>query len=827
MNSYHESVEDCGTESVQCTTPEDTKPVRAIIQITGNVQGVGFRPFLYRLATEHGLRGSVANSSWGVDLEIEGPRRDVEAYLADIPRRQPPMAAITELNHRFTEPFGHPTFVIAESERDGHRTALISPDVTVCDDCLDELFDSNDRRYLYPFINCTNCGPRYTIINDVPYDRPATSMSCFTMCPECQTEYEDPTNRRFHAQANACPKCGPHVWLVDSRDVQTVGRISNSSRTEWNSALQDPIEVAAQRLRDGAIVAVKGIGGFHLACDATNAQAVERLRQRKNREEKPFALMVPNLESARQFCLLDAGAESIIASRERPITLLPKRGDAPVADSVAPGNNDLGLMLPYAPLHHVLLFDESRRPRFRALVMTSGNFSDEPIAIGNREALQRLGGLADAFLLHDRDILIRADDSVVRCDSVGRISKPSGRFEKPSYEITATIIRRSRGYVPAPLFLDRSVGEVLAVGGHLKNTIAISRDKTVFLSQHIGDLENLESLEFLRQSVDHLERVLGIRPKIVAHDMHPDYLSTRFAQELVDVQLVPVQHHHAHVAACMAEHGLEGPVIGVALDGTGYGTDGHVWGGEIMIADFGQFERVAHFQEVPMPGNEQAIKQPWRMALSYLNAAFGDEFWSLPNPFVQGLDRPTVELLLRAARQGVNSPLTSSCGRLFDAVAALVELHPTVSYEGQAAIGLEMAMESAFDANKSALTSSAEARSGDEPTKQGRPMIIDTCTLIRSVVADIAAHVPVGVISRRFHEGLAHVLADMVRRVANESDIRVVALGGGCFQNRFLKKKLTESLSASHLSVFSPQDIPPNDGGLALGQIAIAATAEQ
>lgn len=828
-------------------TPDRFASVRAVVEIEGNVQGVGFRPFLYQLATEHGLRGKVVNSATGVDLEIEGPRRDVESFLTEMPRRLPPLAAITELRHHFAEPAGHRAFVIAESESEGHRTALISPDVAVCDDCLRELFDPGDRRYRFPFINCTNCGPRYTIISDVPYDRPATSMSCFTMCPACRAEYDDPANRRFHAQPNACPECGPRVWLE-------AGQASNlPGRETIHHPHDDPIDEAVRLLRQGAIIAVKGLGGFHLVCDATNTQAVEMLRYRKGREEKPFALMVPDLESAVRFCHVDEYAESLLSSRERPITLLPKRNNAPVADTVAPGNKYLGLILPYTPLHYLLFFDQSGRRRFRALVMTSGNRRDEPIAIGNREALQRLQTLADAFLHHNREIVMRADDSVVRydptllspkrplCRSGSATLQQQNDTEDAPYlpvrvsETGLTIIRRSRGYVPAPVFLNRDVGEVLAVGGQLKNTIAISRGKSVFVSQHIGDLENLDALEFLKQSVEHLCRILGVRPTLVAHDLHPDYLSTRFAQQLEGCKLVAVQHHHAHVAACKAEHGLDGPVIGIVLDGTGYGADGNVWGGEILIADYSHFQRVAHFHEVPMPGNEQAIKQPWRMALSYLDAAFGDSLWSLPIPFVRKLDRSAAELLLRATRRGINSPMTSSCGRLFDAVAALLGLRETVTYEGQAAMELEMAMGSG-DISSAPLSDMyhmvhVEDKNPRLSEKSGpfsdnsicRPFVLDPAPLIRAVVADMQAGIPLPVISQRFHQGLAQSLACAVGRIADETGLYQVVLSGGCFQNRFLQRQLTIAIEKLDLHVFGHRLVPPNDGGLALGQIMVAS----
>ena len=815
-------------------TSQKTASIRAVVHIVGNVQGVGFRPFLFRLATDHGLCGVVSNSLSGVELEIEGPRCAVDLFLRDILRQHPPLATITELTHEFREPLGYPTFVIADSQADGDPTALVSPDVAVCEDCLDEVFDPTNHRYLYPFINCTNCGPRFTIVAEIPYDRPTTSMACFAMCSACQAEYDDPANRRFHAQPNACQACGPHVWLMDSpHDKPDVGWISNPSESGAHSARKrdyDAIEQAVHLLQQGAIVAIKGLGGFHLACDATNSRAVETLRQRKRREEKPFALMVPDLVAARHLCHVLVAGERVINSPARPVTLMPRRPGTQIADAVARGNRDLGLMLPYTPLHYLLLLDHDRHPRFDALVMTSGNLSDEPIAIGNREALQRLGHIADAFLLHDRDILVRADDSVVRCDSTDTADISTSSASKQ----TTTMIRRSRGYAPAPVYLERDVGEVLAVGGHLKNTVAISRGKTVFLSQHIGDLENYEALEFLRESTAHLQRVLGIQPTVIAHDMHPDYLSTRCAQQLArdhGVQLVSVQHHHAHVAACMAEHGLDGPIIGVVLDGTGYGTDGKVWGGEILIADCSSFERVAHFREVPLPGNERAIQQPWRMALSYLDAAFGESLWSLPIPFVRQLDRPTADLLLRAARQGVNSPLTSSCGRLFDAVAALIGLCQTNTYEGQAAIELEMAMK-VNDASH-ALRSAGQTLPAEKEQLSGpysgfeesvcRSFVIDQIRLITAIVADVQAQIPPAVISRRFHLALVRSLADAVRCIADRNGVRQVVLSGGCFQNGFLQRELTVALDDLDLSVSSPRLVPPNDGGLALGQVLVAS----
>ena len=795
--------------------------VCAVIQVEGNVQGVGFRPHVYRLASQHDLTGSVRNSLSGVELEVEGPRVAVEAFLTQLRRSPPPLATITSLAHEFREPRGQIGFLIHASTVEGDRTAQVAPDVSVCDDCLRELFDPNNRRHLYPFISCTNCGPRFSIIADLPYDRRNTSMSCFPMCQACQQEYEDPSSNRLHCQTNACWECGPKLWLQTAEDS---GLPVISSVPERQLAA---MEQAARLLQQGAIVAIKGIGGFHLACDATNPQAVETLRRRKHREAKPFALMVPDLESARRLCLVDEAAAQLLASPARPITLLPRRDRGTIAEAVASESRLLGLMLPYAPLHYTLLF-KSSQPRFQALVMTSGNATDEPIAITNREALQKLGHLADAFLLHDRDILARADDSIVRCVSAETSAAQDMKSASPTRK---TLVRRSRGYVPAPIRLAQNVGEVLAVGGHLKNTIAVSRGTSVFLSQHIGDLQNVEALESFKQATDHLQRILGVRPHVVAHDLHPDYLSTRYAQQLENVQLVPVQHHHAHVASCMAEHGLDGPVIGVVLDGTGLGTDRHIWGGEVLLADYDGFQRAAHLREVPLPGNEQAVKQPWRMALSYLDTVYGDRLWNLPIPFVRELERPTAELLLRATRQGINSPLTSSCGRLFDAVAALIGLRQINSYEGQAAMELEST--AAADScgqdvmhsmrNRTQPNVATPEREAGFPQISHQSLLLDQLPLIEDVITNLQARLPARDISRRFHEGLAHLFASGVERVADQSGISRIVLSGGCLQNEYLKREVMHAISRLGLQVYSSQFVPPNDGGLALGQIMVAS----
>ena len=572
------------------------------IEISGIVQGVGFRPFVYQLANRFGLKGSVSNTASGVTVHVEGAGQGIDAFVRELRPASPPLARITDIREAPADVAGHARFAIAQSTELAQRSTLISPDVAVCADCLAELFDPADRRFGYPFINCTNCGPRYTIIDDVPYDRPKTSMRRFAMCRACQAEYDDPDDRRFHAQPNACAACGPQVRLLDARSGEVAGA--------------DPVRKTAELLGQGRIVAVKGLGGFHLAVDARDEAAVARLRKRKGREEKPFAVMSRDLESVRGYASVDDRRAALLTAMERPIVLLEKRRPDPLAPSVSPGNRYFGVMLPYTPLHHLLL-DRCPDP----LVMTSGNLSEEPICIDNREALERLNGIADAFLVHDRDILLRADDSIVR--------RAAGQTR---------FLRRSRGYVPVPVFLQRPQARVLACGAELKNTVCLTKENRAFVSQHIGDLENLETYGFLDRTVQHLRRILDIRPDIVACDMHPDYLSTRYADAQTGVERIRVQHHHAHIASCLAENRTDGPVIGLAFDGTGYGTDGCIWGGEVLVADTRRFQRVGHLAYVPMPGGAAAIREPWRMAVSYLYDAFGGGFTSLDLPFVRRLD---------------------------------------------------------------------------------------------------------------------------------------------------------------------------------------------
>jgi hydrogenase maturation protein HypF len=752
--------------------------VRKRIEVSGIVQGVGFRPYVYRLVERRRLTGSIANTAVGVAIEVQGAREAVDDFLQRLPAEAPRLARILELRAWDLPARRERGFHILPSRDGEERRALILSDVATCDDCLEELFDPEDRRFGYAFINCTHCGPRYTIVRDIPYDRPLTSMAVFPLCPECRREYEDPDDRRFHAQATACPACGPRLELRD-RDGERV-------------ATRDPIPAAVARLRAGAVVAVKGVGGFQLAVDATDGRAVARLRQRKHRVEKPFAIMVPDLETLDALCEGVEEALELLRGPERPIVLLRGRPATPVAEEVAPFQRYLGVFLPYTPLHH-LLFAQGG---FRALVMTSGNLSEEPIAIGNEEALRRLHGIADAFLLHDRDILIRCDDSVLRM--------AGGRPRQ---------VRRARGYVPVPLLLSQDAPPILAVGGELKNTVCLTRGRFAFLSQHVGDLENAETYAFFDETIAHLRRMLGVDPEVIAHDLHPDYLSTRWARAQAGKRLVGVQHHHAHVAACMAENGLRGPVIGFALDGTGYGTDGLIWGGEVLLADYAGFERLAHLAYVPMPGGAAAIHEPWRMAVSYLVRYFGSGFRDLPLDFVRRLDPRRTEVLLRMIERGVNSPLTSSCGRLFDAVSALVGIRGEVSYEAQAAVELEMSIEK----------DGAEEAYPLDLVPDGKGWQIDAGPLFGALVGDLRRGVAAGVISARFHRGLVESFGWLARRLRERTSVNRVCLSGGSFQNLHLFEGLRLRLEASGFEVFTHSRVPAGDGGLSLGQAVVAA----
>ncbi|MDT8420600.1 MAG: carbamoyltransferase HypF [Desulfuromonadales bacterium] len=747
---------------------------RKHIRVEGTVQGVGFRPFVYRIATQRNLSGVVFNDSQGVLIEVEGPADAVAMFMESLRNDLPPLAVISRMACSDAQVSGTSGFSIIESRTASGRSAQIAPDCHVCGDCLKELFDPSDRRYLYPFINCTNCGPRYSIVTDIPYDRPLTTMADFPMCEVCETEYRDPLSRRFHAQPNACADCGPQLRFCDERGGAT--------------GCGNPLQETVARLKNGQIVAIKGLGGYHLAVDATSNAAVERLRERKHRDEKPFALMAFNLELVRTFARTTALEERMLSGVERPIVLLEKLPGSPIAPLVAPNNRYYGVMLPYTPLHHLLL------KQFKALVMTSGNRTDEPIAFEDGDASCRLDGIADGFLAHDRRIHVRIDDSIVR--EMG--GEP-------------VLLRRSRGYVPRSVLLPRNQPAVLALGAELKNVICLSRGERAYLSHHIGDMKNQEVVDSQCQAIDQLQGLFEVQPQIVAHDMHPDYLSTRQAESFAGLKKVPVQHHHAHLASCMAENGVDGTTLGVIFDGTGYGSDGHVWGGEFLLGGYRSFKRVGHLDVLPMPGGDAATKEPWRMAISYLVKTFGAELPEGVLPF--GVKPAELKLLKQMIGRQLNSPLTSSCGRLFDAVAALAGIRSRVSYEGQAALELEMALEQ--DA----------ARSGSYPFTvrcENEVLLIDSRPMIRQLVVDLAKGVNPSQISAQFHNGLAQVIVEVCGLIRAEHGRFPVALSGGVFQNRYLTERTMKLLRARAFEVLVHRQVPPNDGGLALGQAVIA-----
>ncbi|RNC68158.1 MAG: carbamoyltransferase HypF [Desulfuromonadales bacterium] len=753
----------------------DVRRIR--ITIEGIVQGVGFRPFVFRLAERHGMTGWVRNTTAGVIIEAEGDAGQLAAFAAGLEREAPPLAVIAGVATAEVPPVGDTAFTILESEGSS-GTVRVPPDGDVCPDCLRELFDPADRRYRYPFINCTNCGPRYSLITGIPYDRPNTTMASFPLCAACRAEYEEPRDRRFHAQPVACPACGPRLSLVDMSGDGVPG---------------DPLEMAIALLEKGKILAVKGIGGYHLAVDALNDAAVRELRSRKKRDEKPFAVMAPDLEAVRRFALPDAVEERLLAGPEHPIVLLRKRPDSPMAPLVAPTNGYVGTMLPYTPLHHLIL-----RDRFTALVMTSGNLSDEPIAYRDDDAQERLAGIADYVLLHDREIHTRTDDSVIRV-----------------FRGNPLFLRRSRGYAPREVRLPVAAPNILAVGAELKGTVCLTRGDRAFMSQHIGDLKNAATLASLAETAGHLQRLLEITPELVAHDLHPDYLSTAFAEEIADLPKVAVQHHHAHLASCMAENVLDGEAIGVIFDGTGYGTDGTVWGGEFLVGGYGGYRRAGHFRQVPLPGGDAAVKEPFRMALSHLHDAFGAGLFDLPLPWLAEIGPAERKLFLQMLERRINSPLTSSCGRLFDAVAALIGLRGRVSYEGQAAIELEALAEESVTAD---VYPFAVFRRNDSAE-------VDFRLMVRALAEDVATGRSRAEMARAFHATIAAAVADVCGQLREETGLDRVVLSGGVFQNRLLSEGICDILSENGFSVHTHRLVPPNDGGLALGQAAVAGYA--
>ncbi|GAA3734872.1 carbamoyltransferase HypF [Salinactinospora qingdaonensis] len=762
-------------------TDGDTQ-TRRRIRVEGIVQGVGFRPFVYTLATRHGLTGHVGNDTTGVYIEIQGSPERVASFGDDLLSHAPPLAAIERVSNETITCRDDSGFHIDGSDSEGQRAVLVSPDVGTCAPCLSELFDPNDRRYRYPFTNCTNCGPRFTIVTDVPYDRAATTMADFAMCGDCAREYHTPTDRRFHAQPVCCPACGPTLRLVDAD-----GRAIAASPA-------DPIATAAALLSEGHVVAVKGLGGYHLATDATNQEAVATLRRRKRRGEKPFAVMAAHLDQARHLCHVDPAEARTLACPRHPIVLLRRRTQAVLAEALAPGERNLGVMLPYTPLHHLLA-----REHPAPLTMTSGNLAEEPIVCTEDAALERLGGVADYFLVHDRPIHARADDSVVRVVA---------DREYP--------IRRARGYAPAPLPLPHPAPRpLLACGAELKSTFCLATARRAIVSSHIGDLENYETLRCFTEEIARLSRLFGIKPQVVAHDLHPEYLSTKYATDLATPdgpEPLGVQHHHAHIASCLADNGHSGPVIGVAFDGLGYGTDATMWGGEFLVADLTSFERRAHLVPVAMPGGAAAVKEPWRMAAAYLDAAFE----AAPPPGLAVAERNAHhwEHVRAVARAGVNAPLTSSAGRLFDAVAAVVGVRDRVGYEGHAALELQQRAD--------------PHERGHYPVRitGAAPLRVHGTDLVRGAVDDLCAGADPATIAARFHNGLTDAAARVCLHLAEETGLGQVALSGGVFQNTLLLGALRARLERRGLRVLVHERVPTNDGGISFGQAAVAAATE-
>lgn len=745
------------------------------IVITGIVQGVGFRPFVYNLARQHNLTGFVFNDTSGVTIEIEGERELVVTVAEHIQKNPPPLATIFSVEMVAKPPRHFTDFEIRESGESDDKFVPIAPEVATCDDCLADITDPQNRRYRYPFTNCTNCGPRFTIVKDIPYDRQLTTMESFPMCDACQHEYETPSDRRFHAQPNACPLCGPTLKLSDAQ-----GEVIET---------EDILTRSIQLLQQGKIVAIKGLGGYHLACDATNNEAVATLRARKHREHKPFALMVKDVDAVRRICTVSTEEEKLLTGTVRPIVLLEKLAECGLPEDIAPRQNYLGVMLPYTPLHHLLLNESGL-----ILVMTSGNISSEPIAYGDNDARQRLQGIADYYLSHNREIHVRTDDSV---------SRIWNGQEMP--------LRRSRGYAPFPLLMDSPfTASILACGGELKNVFCLTRDQYAFMSHHIGDLENLETLTSFEEGVEHFKRIFNIEPLCLAYDLHPGYLSTQYALGYQNIEKVGVQHHHAHIVSCMADNNLDGEVIGVAFDGTGYGTDGKIWGGEFLLSTRASFSRMGHLEYFPLPGGEKAIKEPWRVGAALLHQVFGHDMFTLDIDFIKALDRGQWAPMEQMISGGFNAPLTSSAGRLFDAISALVGVRKNIHYEGQAAIELEM---------------TAGADSGVYPVEvdanQQKDLVL-LAPIIRGIVDDLANRVPLTTIGARFHNTMAQLIVSSCERISATTGVRRVALSGGVFQNSRLLTASYAALVQKGFEVFVHHRVPTNDGGLALGQAVVA-----
>jgi hydrogenase maturation protein HypF len=741
------------------------------------VQGVGFRPFVYGVADELGLTGLVGNDSRGVFIEAQGPVESLDALVTALQTRPPALAVVDRVVTELLPLNGDHDFVIVPSNDGDAADTLIAPDSTTCDDCLAELFDPSNRRYRYPFINCTNCGPRFTIVLGVPYDRPRTTMSGFALCRDCATEYDDPHDRRYHAQPVCCASCGPALSFIDSEGVAVPG---------------DAVQAAAAALQHGNVLAIKGLGGYHLAALASDDTAVTTLRRRKHREDKPFAVMVPDVDAARALVEVSDDEVRVLTSPSRPIVLMRRLPHAAVAEAVAPTNSRLGVMVPYTPVHHLLLHELGE-----PIVLTSGNVSDEPIAYLDADARERLAAIADGFLVSDRPIHMRTDDSVTQI-----------------FRGQELPLRRSRGYVPRPLRLAWSAPRpILACGAELKNTFCIAKGSHAFVSHHIGDLENYETLRSYTDGIEHFRRLFDLDPAVVAHDLHPEYLSTKHALSLDDVELIGVQHHHAHLASCMADNDEAGPVIGIGFDGLGYGDDGTLWGGEIMVADLTAYRRVGHLSPVPMPGGVTAIREPWRMAASYLTALYGA---AVPGLDVVERNAARWEQVAAVAGSSIGAPITTSAGRLFDAVAAIVGIRDAVNYEGQAAIELEQRADlNISDGYATPLNTADEA------------LLIDSLALVRCVAEDMQAGADSSLISARFHNGLAAAAVKAVGIVRDRTELNTVALSGGVFQNLLLLRRVVAGLESDGFRVLVHSRVPPNDGGISFGQAAVAGAIDR
>ncbi|MDD4239050.1 MAG: carbamoyltransferase HypF [Desulfotomaculaceae bacterium] len=743
---------------------------RRIIEIKGIVQGVGFRPFIFQIAKRYGLHGWVLNTSGGVLIEVEGEEESLHAFLDDLTMQLPPLARIETISVIEAEAAGYQDFKIRQSQAQLGEYISISPDVGTCAGCQRELMDITDHRYGYPFINCTNCGPRFSIITDIPYDRQYTSMQHFQMCDTCAQEYEDPDDRRFHAQPNACAQCGPLLNFIGGTPLQVING--------------DVIKLTVHALQEGKIVAVKGLGGFHLACDAADETAVTKLRLRKHRYGKAMAVMMKDLEQLARYCELSAAEEKLLMSPRRPIVILQQRKGAKLAPSVTQGLPTLGVMLPYTPLHFLLLANYQQ-----PLVMTSGNISEEPLVSSNVEALEKLGGIADCFLMHNRDVINKIDDSLTRVIA--------------SRE---AVIRRARGYAPEPMLLPEQLPEILGCGPEQKNTFCLTRDNHAFVSQHIGDLDNLPTLEYYERMIAFYKQIFRINPRIVAYDLHPAYLSTQYAKSIGNVQLLGVQHHHAHIVSCMLENGITDQVIGIACDGTGFGTDGNLWGGEFLLADYRSFTRLGHFKYVRMPGGEKAIKEPYRMAYGYLYSLFGKGANAFPK-YIESIEADELLLMEQQMYKHLYAPLTSSCARLFDAVSAIINIARIARYEGEAAIRLE---------------SIIDERVIDYYDFDLQEYILNPAPILQGVYDDLENDIAPSTIAAKFHNTLTNAITKVCREISNLTGVKKVCLSGGVFQNAYLLKGLVKHLTKEGFRVFWQQKVPANDGGISLGQVMIA-----